>query len=43
MLWRAGKLVVAGDAESDVESETDDVVKVSIEEVQVYITQMRQP
>jgi len=36
-LWRAGKPVVVGDAESDVEPETDDVVGVPIEKVQVYI------
>jgi len=32
-----------GDAESDVEPETDDVVGVLIEEVQIHITQMRHP
>ena len=36
-LWRAGKPVVVGDAESDVEPETDDIVGVPIEKVQVYI------
>jgi len=41
-MWRAGKPVVVRDADSDVEPETDDI-GVPTEEVQIYISQMRQP